>query len=256
MRVLIAGSNAMQTSVWSAAIASRPELKGVGTTTTLEDTLPLVPHSDILLLSVAGHVEAAVEWVRTITRTFPDSRILVAGIPHQEHIILGYVEAGASAYVPEDETVQSVLESLPAAMRGEAHIASDVAPALIGRLARLRQSYAEPETLGTRLEALTPRERQILELIADNLSNRAIADALLIEVGTVKNHVHSILEKLSMESRHQAAAYFQSARQGEGPAEPLAGSEPARRSPNGSDESGTLLYRRDRGEQPRGALRG
>jgi DNA-binding NarL/FixJ family response regulator len=212
VRVVIAGSNPLQTSVWSAAVITRPELELVGSATTLEDSLPLVPHSDIVLLSVAGHVETAVEWVRTITRNFPDSRILVAGIPHQEHIILGYIEAGASAYIPEDETVEKVLVSLPAALRGEALIAPDIAPALIGRLARLHQSYSEPETVGTRLEALTGRERQILELIARNMSNRDIADSLLIEVGTVKNHVHSILEKLSMESRHQAAAYFQGAR--------------------------------------------
>ncbi|HET7009327.1 MAG TPA: response regulator transcription factor [Anaerolineales bacterium] len=211
VRVLTAGLNPLLTSVWSAAIATRPEMVLIGATSTIEETLALVPHSDVVLLSVVGEVEAGVEWVRMITQAFPDSRVLVVGIPHQEHIILGYIEAGASAYVPEDETVERVLESLPAVMRGEAHVAPEVAPALIGRLARLRQVYAEPETIGTRLEALTPRERQILELIARDSSNRDIAENLLIEVGTVKNHVHSILEKLSMQSRHQAASYFQAA---------------------------------------------
>jgi two-component system NarL family response regulator len=210
-RVLLAGVNPLLTSMWTAAIATRPGLTLAGAATSIEETLALAPHCDVLLLSVVGQVESGVEWVRLITRTFPESRILVVGIPHQEHVILGYIEAGASAYVPEDETVEQVLESIPGVVRGEAYVAPDVAPALIGRLARLRQAYAEPETIGTRLEALTPRERQILELIARELSNRDIAETLLIEVGTVKNHVHSILEKLSVESRHQAASYQRAA---------------------------------------------
>jgi DNA-binding NarL/FixJ family response regulator len=214
-RVLLAGVNPLLTSMWTAAIATRPGLTLAGAATSIEETLALVPHCDVLLLSVVGQVESGVEWVRLISRTFPESRILAVGIPHQEHVILGYIEAGASAYVPEDETVEQVLESIPGVMRGEAYVAPDVAPALIGRLARLRQAYAEPETIGTRLEALTPRERQILELIARELSNRDIAETLLIEVGTVKNHVHSILEKLSVQSRHQAASYQRAALGGE-----------------------------------------
>jgi DNA-binding NarL/FixJ family response regulator len=245
-RVLLAGVNPLLTSMWTAAIATRPGLTLAGAATSIEETLALAPHCDVLLLSVVGQVESGVEWVRLITRTFPESRILVVGIPHQEHVILGYIEAGASAYVPEDETVEQVLESIPGVVRGEAYVAPDVAPALIGRLARLRQAYAEPETLGTRLEALTPRERQILELIARELSNRDIAETLLIEVGTVKNHVHSILEKLSVESRHQAASYQRAALGG--------GTSPANRPAVPARMSGSSAEERARGGfyQPRG----
>jgi DNA-binding NarL/FixJ family response regulator len=210
-RVLLAGVNPLLSSMLTTAIATRPGLTLAGSASSIEETLARVPHCDVLLLSVVGQVESGVEWVRLITRTFPESRIVVVGIPHQEHVILGYIEAGASAYVPEDETLERVLESIPGVVRGEAYVAPDVAPALVGRLARLRQAYAEPETIGTRLEALTARERQILELVARELSNRDIAETLLIEVGTVKNHVHSILEKLSVESRHQAASYQRAA---------------------------------------------
>lgn len=206
IRILILGSNPLLTSVWSSAISSAPSLELIGSFTTLEEVLPVLPACDAVLLSPAQQVEQGVEWVREITRAHPESRIVVAGIPSLEHVILAYIEAGALAYVPHDETVERVLDALPAVLRGEAYVAPDVAPALIGRLTRLRQAYVEPETAGSRLEALTPRERQVLELIGQCLSNREIADRLLIEIGTVKNHVHNVLDKLEMTNRRQAAS--------------------------------------------------
>ena len=211
VRVLVAGSNPLLTSVWSTALATGPGFHLVGTSTTLEETLPLVPHADVVMFCPGTQVESGVEWVRILAQTFPDSRILVVGIPHHEHVILGFIEAGACAYVPQDETVEGVLRALQAIVRGEAFVAPDVAPALIARLIRLRQAHLDPDTIGTRLEALTAREREILELVAAELTNRDIAYQLSIEVGTVKNHVHSILDKMSLASRHQAAAYLQAA---------------------------------------------
>jgi two-component system response regulator DegU len=208
LRVLVVGTSRLMTSAWSAAIGSSSTIETVGEVTSPEEALALVPHSDVVLFCALTQVEAGVEWVRVITRAFPESRILAVGIPNLEHVILGYVEAGACAYLSDEETIDCVLESLSGAVHGQAYVAPEVAPALIARLARLRQAYVEPESLGSRLGALTPREREILELIAQNLGNRQIADRLLIEIGTVKNHVHSILDKLSMESRHQVAAHL------------------------------------------------
>jgi two-component system response regulator DegU len=186
LRVLVVGTSRLMTSAWSAAIGSSSTIETVGEVTSPEEALALVPHSDVVLFCALTQVEAGVEWVRVITRAFPESRILAVGIPNLEHVILGYVEAGACAYVSDEETIDCVLESLSGAVHGQAYVAPEVAPALIARLARLRQAYVEPESLGSRLGALTPREREILELIAQNLGNRQIADRLLIEIGTVK----------------------------------------------------------------------
>ena len=65
-----------------------------------------------------------------------------------------------------------------------------------------------PREDAERLRTLTPREREVLELVAHDLSNQEIAERLFIEVGTVKNHVHSILKKLNVNSRVDAAAYL------------------------------------------------
>jgi DNA-binding NarL/FixJ family response regulator len=73
---------------------------------------------------------------------------------------------------------------------------------------RYAQLFLEIETGVHDSANLTPREREILDLIAQGLTNQQIADRLVIEVGTVKNHVHSILQKLDVSSREDAAAYL------------------------------------------------
>jgi DNA-binding NarL/FixJ family response regulator len=76
------------------------------------------------------------------------------------------------------------------------------------RLSDLAQMFSDVENSITDDADLTARELEVLELIGEGLTNRQISEKLVIEVGTVKNHVHSILEKLNVSSRGEAAAYL------------------------------------------------
>jgi DNA-binding NarL/FixJ family response regulator len=78
------------------------------------------------------------------------------------------------------------------------------------RLAQLTISLSDVDTVGRRYQELTPREREVLDLIALGLTNQQIAERLVVEIGTVKNHVHRILEKLDKRSREEAAGYLRS----------------------------------------------
>jgi len=78
------------------------------------------------------------------------------------------------------------------------------------RLAKLKASVTDADTIGQRYMELTPREREVLELVGHGLTNPQIAEQLVVEVGTVKNHVHSILEKLDKRTREDAAGYLRS----------------------------------------------
>lgn len=95
-----------------------------------------------------------------------------------------------------------------AVQSGEALVSPNIAAALMSRVSELAQLFADVESGLNEAADLTPRECEILGLIGQGLTNQEIADRLVIEVGTVKNHVHSILQKLEVGNRRDAAAYL------------------------------------------------
>ena len=105
--------------------------------------------------------------------------------------LLAYVEAGIVGFVPREGSVADLMAAVEGALSGEARLSPRLTGTLMRRLAELG-SVRVPETTSS---ALTRREREILRLIDEGLSNKQIAARLTIELATVKNHVHHILEK-------------------------------------------------------------
>jgi two-component system nitrate/nitrite response regulator NarL len=128
--------------------------------------------------------------------------IVAMGIPQAEGHVLAFAETGVLGFVERDAAVEELADSIKAAARGEASCPPRVATTLLRRIA------APAPRLKPRLEAnaLTAREQQIVELIAEGLSNKEIGRRLYIEVATVKNHVHNILEKLQVSRRGEVVA--------------------------------------------------
>ena len=140
--------------------------------------------------------------VRSLSRAFPGAGIVALGVPDTEGAVLPWAEAGISGYVPGDRSLQELTETIVAVSRGELPCSPRVAAALLRRLAALAN-----ERQGLDLRArLTSREQNVLALIDEGLSNKEIAARLFIEVPTVKNHVHNILEKLHVRTRGQVVA--------------------------------------------------
>lgn len=138
----------------------------------------------------------------------PSAKILVIGLRESEQAILKYVEAGVDGYVLRDNSVDTLLQKIRAAAQGRALVSPDIAHAIMSRLTELAQLFSRVETALDDPVELTPREQEVLDLVGEGLTNRQIADRLYIEVGTVKNHVHNILQKLEVSSREDAAAYL------------------------------------------------
>lgn len=152
-----------------------------------------------LILCDTSEKETATE-VRQLAACFSDVRIIAIALAETETEIMAWTEAGISAYVPRHASLSQLYTAILAAMRGELCCS----PRITGWLLReLRQRRPDKGPLG---EKLTAREIQTLRLISHGLSNKDIARELGISVSTVKNHVHSILEKLRVQSRSQAAA--------------------------------------------------
>ena len=119
-----------------------------------------------------------------------------------------YIEAGALGYVLRTDSVAELLHNIRAAFKENALVSPSVAAALMARIAELSEKLTDLGVDASDYEELTPREKEILNYIAAGLTNQEIADLLVIEVGTVKNHVHNILNKLNVHSRQDAAAYL------------------------------------------------
>jgi two-component system nitrate/nitrite response regulator NarL len=115
--------------------------------------------------------------------------------------VVAIVEAGVAGYVPKEASVADLVSTLECVSRGEMPCSPRVAAGLSRRIAELA-----PDLDSLQRTSLTVRERQVLALVADDLSNKEIAQRLCIEVTTVKNHVHNMLEKLQVPTRHDAVA--------------------------------------------------
>jgi len=127
------------------------------------------------------------------------------GISESRESVLNYVESGAAGYVLKESSLDDLLTTIRSVYNGQALISPEIAATLIQRVSELAQAFARtgvnpPESL-----SLTQRELEVAELLSENLSNQEISERLVIEVGTVKNHVHNILNKLGLSSREDAA---------------------------------------------------
>ena len=149
--------------------------------------------------------------VRAINSTPRPPRIVVFAVSDTEEALLPYIEAGIYGYVPGDGSLDDVVAAVESVGRGETIVSPKLAASLFQRLAHERRLREMSTVAATRSE-LTMREQQILSLVEQGMTNKEIARSLGIELATVKNHVHHVLEKLKVSRRGQAAARARSGR--------------------------------------------
>ena len=139
--------------------------------------------------------------IRALVRRVPSAKIIAIGLPESVRSVIPCVEAGIAAYVGRDSSLDDLVETLRRTMKGE----TECPPVIVASLFRRVASLATRRHDETPVGRLTRRESQIASLIASGLSNKEIAGQLQIEVSTVKNHVHSVFEKLHVARRTQIA---------------------------------------------------
>jgi DNA-binding NarL/FixJ family response regulator len=125
-------------------------------------------------------------------------------VPDHERDIIPCLESGAAGYIPTDASVDDLVHIVTAVANGNAWCSDRFAAFLFSRI----RDFANGKWPDAREDALlTAREFEVIELLAEGLSNKEIAGRLNIETQTVKNHVHHLLEKLSVHKRMDAVAY-------------------------------------------------
>jgi two-component system NarL family response regulator len=208
IRVLLVNEMPLVSNVIASVLEDESDIEVVGRATSVDGALDLATESDVVLVSTRLPDSGALKLTSAIAEADPSVKILVLGLGESKERVLRYVEAGADGYVLKNDSVDDLLRHIRAAQRGKALVSPKIAAALMSRVTELAQLFAEIESGLSESADLTPREREILELIGQGLTNQEIADRLVIEVGTVKNHVHSILQKLDVSSREDAASYL------------------------------------------------
>jgi two-component system nitrate/nitrite response regulator NarL len=157
--------------------------------------------AETVLLGLTG--DSGIPAVRALRMVAPDVTVVVLGISDTDPEALDWAEAGTLAFVPATASLQELLDCLDLALRGESHHSGTYTASLIRRMRSVARLAPPVERDLTRL---TSREREIVVLIDQGCSNKDIARRLGIEVATVKNHVHNILEKVHARRRSEAAA--------------------------------------------------
>jgi two-component system NarL family response regulator len=156
---------------------------------------------DVVLLDVRMPGRGGVDVCREIKSLSPASGIVMLTASDEETDLYESVKAGASGYLLKDaSTFDQVADAVRVVASGQSLISPSMATKLLEEFVSMSQK-------STPAGSLTPREREVLQLVARGQSNREIATTLYISENTVKNHIRNILEKLQMKSRMEAAMY-------------------------------------------------
>lgn len=152
---------------------------------------------DVVLMDLVMPRMEGIEAIRKIKEISPDIRIVVLTSYHQDTMVIPALKAGALSYLLKNSSPEDILEALRAAMKSEARLHPRIVNKLMHNICKA----------GPVRDTLTARELEVLKLIAKGMSNRDISEKLFISEKTVKSHVSSILSKLELSDRTQAAIF-------------------------------------------------
>jgi DNA-binding NarL/FixJ family response regulator len=203
IRVAIVADVRLYREGLAANLSSREDIEVVGSAGDREAVLRLVAAAapDVLVLDMATRDSLGI--VCAVRSQQSDVKIVALAVDESDRDIFACAEAGVAGYVPCDGSTDDLVTTIRSCTRGELICSPRIAALLFGRLCSLAGPGRRGPGPGSHL---TGREQQIGRLIDSGLSNKEIAQQLNIEVATVKNHVHSILEKLQVTTRAEAAA--------------------------------------------------
>jgi DNA-binding NarL/FixJ family response regulator len=168
--------------------------------------LPLIERRrpELVVMDLGMPGMSGAEATREIKRRFPSTAVLVMTVSTGEGDVLDALEAGAAGYLLKDSEPTEIVRAVEAAMSGDAPLSPRVARLVVQRARMMSGGGA---AAAARVAELTDRERDVLRLLGEGLDNRQIAAALFLSPTTVKRHVSSIVTKLGVSNRVQAAIW-------------------------------------------------
>jgi DNA-binding NarL/FixJ family response regulator len=205
IRVLLADDHQLFRKGVAAALAEQPDFEIVGEAADGREAVAkareIVP--DIVLMDISMPGMTGLEATRQITAELPAVKVVILTVGEENTNLFEAIKGGAQGYLLKDVEPEHLADKLRGVCRGEAQISGIAA-------AKILAAFADPEREAAPMPArapLTPRETEILGLVAGGATNKEIASALNLSPSTIKNHLQNILAKLHLENRVQAAAY-------------------------------------------------
>ncbi len=177
----------------------QPDVRVVGVFSDLRAVLARPAADEHVLLCDLATVQKEPELTRRLREALPLARVVFLNVPEDEDAVVECVGAGAFGCILQDASLEEVLEGIREVWHGTPAMSPRCLTFLFRYVAKTRSGAAPPSDAG-----LTRRERQILELIAEGLTNKEIAQRLCLQPQTVKNYVHQVLQKLEVRSRLEA----------------------------------------------------
>jgi len=202
-RILLADDHALVRRGLRLILDAEPDLTVVAEAGNGAEAVELAREGvDLAILDIAMPRMTGIQAAREISRRAPEVRLLMLSMYDNEQYLFESLKAGASGYVLKSVADRDLLEACRAAMRGEPFLYPGAVTALI-------RDYLQRDAQGEGLPAslLTPREEEILKLIAEGHSSKEIADLLVISIKTVDRHRANILGKLGMRDRLELTRY-------------------------------------------------
>jgi DNA-binding NarL/FixJ family response regulator len=203
VRVLVVDDNALFRDGVVSLLRQTEGIEVIGAAGSGDEAVRRAPvlRPDVVLMDVAMPGMDGVEATRRVLTAYPNTAVCMLTVSEQERDLFAAVRAGARGYLVKNVSIEELSRAIHALAEGGGLVSPHLARELVSAFQRLTPPA---DDMGT--ERLTAREREILGLVGQGLSNQEIADQLVIAENTVKVHLRNILDKLQVHSRAHAAA--------------------------------------------------
>jgi two-component system response regulator NreC len=204
VRILIADDHSVLRAGLRVLINAEPDLQVVGEATNGEETLRLARElrPNVVLLDISMPGPGGIEITRQLKTALPEAHVLILTVHEDEGLLRAGLQAGAAGYITKRATIESeLINAIHAVWRGDMY----VHPAMTRAL--LKDLSPSPSADKHLVEPLTPREIEVLRLIAQGYTNRQAAELLGIGVRTVESHRANIMDKLDLRGRAALVCY-------------------------------------------------
>jgi DNA-binding NarL/FixJ family response regulator len=189
----------------AALLSQTEDFRVVATASTGDTELLKEAQPDVILLDVGLWDDDSLRLAGSVGTDYPNSRVIIMDLLPIHEDIIDFVNAGVSGFILKDATFEDMVNTIRAVAQGANVLPSELTTSLFSQIAR--DCVARGRAVALEAVRMTAREREVINLIGEGLSNKEIAERLDIATHTVKSHVRNVMEKLTLHTRLQIAAY-------------------------------------------------